>query len=563
MSFIFVSFVAVTISFVYYNGHIQDSQQVKIVNSQNFEKDIKDITISNETTQQIFDHISSTSKEITQFYEDLSTLRKLSDQISMLGYKAHEKETIERIAQELQNWSKESFTSKNTHIEPKAKQLFIQSKLFGKTRDEFSAFDIQATIKDITSSVIYRAMEDNAEFTTLMAQAKEQIQTVDKSLDKNLQSVQKEQKNVLATIKLSSYISTIVIISLATLVVCLVLMGLVLRDFSRKFYKVVALLKDMIKDGKISLLTRFKSKENSQDEINFISKALNDIFETILQTIHQATSVVEKNVTTSDELNDTAVELAATIKSQKHNIEAIDDLILDVVKNLDHAEEKAVTTHFALQSNKEAMHTFSSNLQNVIQTVNQSSQKQLELSKDMNELTQQASQTKSVLNMINDIADQTNLLALNAAIEAARAGEHGRGFAVVADEVRKLAEKTHRSLEEINAIINTILQGINQNDTAISEVSNDMMKITQTAHELIEYAKSTEHKIESSVEVSSEVKQINTHISKQTKLLIDNMQKTINLSKNNRKTSKQVRESATAMENDSLTLKESLEVFKL
>ena len=171
-------------------------------------------------------------------------------------------------------------------------------------------------------------------------------------------------------------------------------------------------------------------------------------------------------------------------------------------------EEKAEFLARSMQQVTQGANSQANSLQESAAAVEQMSSSMSAINQKTQDVIRQSEEIKNIIVIIRDIADQTNLLALNAAIEAARAGEHGRGFAVVADEVRKLAERTQKSLGEIEANTNVLAQSINEMSESIREQSEAINLINQGVSHVDELTKQNVRVANETNVVTSEVDQM-------------------------------------------------------
>ncbi len=240
---------------------------------------------------------------------------------------------------------------------------------------------------------------------------------------------------------------------------------------SRPLERIVASMED-ISSGSGDLTVRLDDR--SRDELGQLAGAFNrfvDKLDSIMQEVGDSTNEL---TTASEELSAVTKDTRHNVEEQQEEIQQVATAIEEMTASVHEVAKNTQATADAANASEGQVEKGRNIVQHSVEAVQQLSDRVRQSHEVIEALQHDSNSVGTVLDVIRGIAEQTNLLALNAAIEAARAGEHGRGFAVVADEVRNLAMKTQESTEEIRAIVESLQSRSNQTVQLLKENSKDI-----------------------------------------------------------------------------------------
>lgn len=265
----------------------------------------------------------------------------------------------------------------------------------------------------------------------------------------------------------------IALVIIAVLGCLLVICGAV---FARKLSAPMVMMADKMKSSKGDLTARLDSSGN--DELAEIAHYFNKFVMSVQSLVKEISEYSVKLANASEQVSNSSIQTNRNVDDQQRQImqvaSAMSDMNSITQEVVNYADQATEIAKKGDQDTREGGKI----IEGTIQAVNQLNNNISAVAQTVNELEHDSQSIGSVLDVIGDIAEQTNLLALNAAIEAARAGEQGRGFAVVADEVRTLASRTQESTSEIKNMIDKLQQVAKQ---SVEEMSKSLELAEQTA----------------------------------------------------------------------------------
>jgi methyl-accepting chemotaxis protein len=380
------------------------------------------------------------------------------------------------------------------------------------------------------------------------------LKKVDDSLAKN---------NDVILARIESNYKTRTAITLVSYIAFAIIIFIIIMLISRGVNKSVQSSLEKIKCVSSDLDLTCNIVVDGTDEISQISQALHVMITAFKNTVYNVRDVSMRTQNEAEKLHSVVDILKENSELEEGKVSEVNALVTNIGERSNSVEESIINVTEDLDNTFNVLDDFIIKLNSVVDSIENGSQQQQELVEKVASLTEQAKNIKDVLEIISDIADQTNLLALNAAIEAARAGEHGRGFAVVADEVRKLAERTQKSLSEISANVNLITQNVVEIAEETDTTSQSIYQIATSAQELIVSSNETKDNLFQTKDNSTRVMHESIYIATKNKELVIIMNEIIAISDKNNELRTVVDASVSTLSNDADALQSELGKFKI
>ena len=299
-----------------------------------------------------------------------------------------------------------------------------------------------------------------------------------------------------------------------------------------------------------------------ENELAKLAQNLNVMFMALRDVIQDAKSSSLENAAISHELSTTAMKVGKNVEDSVLIIDQATQQTVTATQEIARSVEEAQSNKQEMLDANSMLNEAKAEISNLTKRVQLGAESENELASNIESLSKDMDQVKDVLTIISDIADQTNLLALNAAIEAARAGEHGRGFAVVADEVRKLAERTQKTLTEINATINVIVQSSNAAHEQMNINSEQMNELVAISVDVEEKINATTAIVNNATKASDKTVEDFERTSSSISIITEKIGEINSISTNNARNVEEIASASENLNNMTESLTHKLEQFK-